>query len=242
MASSGEAYGMEESSSSTPKISLLDHVNGFHYNALKKSDNFVIDMDAFAHGINKDSTNNANSRITKSLSRKGSQRGGCGAEKKSNSNANDRDATLAASSPRVLYGVKEVGDPTVEKVKCYQTAGSTTGPSTPEKPAGAAIGSTDIPQVHHQITITTGNIITTPDSKSGFRRNSLKRSSHSWAIDPKRVLLFFATLWVYNPNFYQHALALEFETRNKSSYVCLRQVEPGNNSADILHAILEAQC
>ncbi|KAH9748210.1 hypothetical protein KPL70_004952 [Citrus sinensis] len=218
MASSGEAYGMEESSSSTPKISLLDHVNGFHYNALKKSDNFVIDMDAFSHGINKDSTNNANSRITlqKSLSRKGSQRGGCGAEKKSNSNANDRDATLAASSPR--------------------------GPSTPEKPAGAAIGSTDIPQVHHQITITTGNIITTPDSKSGFRRNSLKRSSHSWAIDPKRVLLFFATLWVYNPNFYQHALALEFETRNKSSYVCLRQVEPGNNSADILHAILEAQC
>lgn len=70
----------------------------------------------------------------------------------------------------------------------------------------------------------------------------MKRSSHSWAIDPKRVLLFFATLWVYNPNFYQHALALEFETRNKSSYVCLRQVEPGNNSADILHAILEAQC
>ncbi|ESR62340.1 hypothetical protein CICLE_v10016643mg [Citrus x clementina] len=218
MASSGKACGMEESSSSTPKISLLDHVNGFHYNALKKSDNFVIDMDAFSHGINKDSTNNANSRITlqKSLSRKGSQRGGCGAEKKSNSNANDRDATLAASSPR--------------------------GPGTPEKPAGAAIGSTDIPQVHHQITITTGNIITTPDSKSGFKRNSLKRSSHSWAIDPKRVLLFFATLWVYSPNFYQHALALEFETRNKSSYVCLRQVEPGNNSADILHAILEAQC
>ncbi|KAL9452716.1 hypothetical protein AB3S75_008498 [Citrus x aurantiifolia] len=170
MASSGEAYGMEESSSSTPKISLLDHVNGFHYNGLKKSDNFVIDMDAFSHGINKDSTNNANSRLTlqKSLSRKGSQRGGCGAEKKSNSNANDRDATLAASSPR--------------------------GPSTPEKPTGAAIGSTDIPQVHHQITVTTGNIITTPDSKSGFRRNSLKRSSHSWAIDPKRVLLFFATL------------------------------------------------
>lgn len=67
MASSGEAYGMEESSSSTPKISLLDHVNGFHYNALKKSDNFVIDMDAFSHGINKDSTNNANSRITVSF-------------------------------------------------------------------------------------------------------------------------------------------------------------------------------
>lgn len=29
----------------------------------------------------------------------------------------------------MLYGVKEVGDPTVEKVKCYQTAGSTTGGS-----------------------------------------------------------------------------------------------------------------
>lgn len=167
MASSGGACGVEKSSSSTPKISLLDRVNGFHCNALKKSDNFVIDMDAFSHGINKDNTNNANSRITlqKSLSRKGSQRGGCGAEKKSNSNTKDGDATLATSSPR-----------------------------GPEKPAAAAIGSTDIPQVHHQITITTGNIITTPDSKSGFRRNSFKRSSHSWAIDPKRVLLFFATL------------------------------------------------
>ncbi|KAJ4703200.1 Transmembrane protein [Melia azedarach] len=173
MASSCEACGLKENAS-TQKITLLDHLNGFQYNAAKKSDNFVIDMETFSHGAaDKDIT--ANSRITmqRNLSRKGSLRSGGAApspaEKKTNSVANDKDTV------------------------------ATTGPSTPEKPAVAAVGSTDQssgPHVHHQITITTGNIITTPDSRAAMKRNSFnfKRSSSPWAIDPKRVLFFFATL------------------------------------------------
>ncbi|KAJ0018002.1 hypothetical protein Pint_10880 [Pistacia integerrima] len=70
------------------------------------------------------------------------------------------------------------------------------GSSMPEKPTVVATDYPINPQVHHQITITTGNIITnTPDSgRCTVRRNSFKRSSSLWVLDPKRVLLFFATL------------------------------------------------
>lgn len=69
------------------------------------------------------------------------------------------------------------------------------GPITPEKPAVVA-GTADhpgSPQVHHQITVTAANIGTTTDGRCVARRNSFRRSS-SWAVDPKRVLFFFATL------------------------------------------------
>ncbi|KAI4295844.1 hypothetical protein L6164_035844 [Bauhinia variegata] len=157
------------------KISVSDHINAFQYTA-EESDSFVIDMDAFSSGINKDS--NTNSRITlqRSLSRKGSQRVG---DKKVNGNAtalHDRDTVPTACSPKAAL----------------------VGSCMPEKPTVAAVGSTDHstnPQVHHQITITTGNIIaaSTGESKSIGRRNSFRRSS-SWVLDPKRVLLLFATL------------------------------------------------
>ncbi|XP_017639737.1 uncharacterized protein LOC108481075 isoform X2 [Gossypium arboreum] len=59
-------------------------------------------------------------------------------------------------------------------------------------------GSTDRtnnPQVHHQITITTGNIKAPPDSRfSLLRRSNSRRSSSPWVLDPKRILFLFATL------------------------------------------------
>lgn len=60
MASSCEVYGLEEKMS-TQRISVSDHVNGFQYEA-EESDSFVIDMESFSHGGNKEIT--ANSRIT----------------------------------------------------------------------------------------------------------------------------------------------------------------------------------
>ncbi|KAJ4838733.1 hypothetical protein Tsubulata_033583 [Turnera subulata] len=162
----GELLAEEDMGSQ--KISLLEHLNRFQCTK-EKSDNFVIDMESFTNGPNKDV--NANARITRSLSRKGSQRLG---EKKINSNAstNDRDSIVATSPPR--------------------------GPGTPEKTAMVTAGTTDHssnPQVHHQITITTGNINPTTEGKCALRRNSfMKRSSPSWGLDPKRVLFFFATL------------------------------------------------
>uniref|UniRef100_A0A803NZ24 Uncharacterized protein n=1 Tax=Cannabis sativa TaxID=3483 RepID=A0A803NZ24_CANSA len=70
------------------------------------------------------------------------------------------------------------------------------GSCTPEKASGVTLGTTENssnPQVHHQITITAGNISTVTDGRSVLRRNSFKRSS-SWAFDPKKILFFFATL------------------------------------------------
>lgn len=69
------------------------------------------------------------------------------------------------------------------------------GCCTPEK-VGVAANHCSSPQVHHQITITAGNIAATAinDGRNFSRRNSFKRHSSNWGLDPKRVLLLFATL------------------------------------------------
>ncbi|XWS12794.1 hypothetical protein CRYUN_Cryun37aG0120800 [Craigia yunnanensis] len=177
LASSYESRGSEENIS-TQKISVSDHINGFQHTT-DKSDRFVIDMESFSHGgANKETNPNSRSTLQRNLSRKGSQRGdkkvitpSC-ANSNSSSTLNDRDSFVAtSSSPR--------------------------GSSTPEKPTVVALGSTghaSNPQVHHQITITTGNITAATESRFSLRRNSFKRSPPPWLLDPKRILLFFATL------------------------------------------------
>ncbi|XVF25977.1 hypothetical protein REPUB_Repub13aG0260600 [Reevesia pubescens] len=179
LTTSYEVRGSSEEKISTQKISVSDHINGFQYTT-DESDSFVVDMESFSHGGN-DREINPNSRFTKlqrSLSRKGTQRGDkkiitpiC-SNSNSNSSLNDRDSFVAiSSSPR--------------------------GSSTPEKPTAVAVGSNDHannPQVHHQITITTGNIIASTESRFSLRRNSFRRSPPPWLLDPKRILLLFATL------------------------------------------------
>ncbi|KAM1139152.1 hypothetical protein ACFX2I_036860 [Malus domestica] len=166
---SEEVYGLEEKMS-TQKISVSDHINGFHYTA-DKSDSFVIDMESFSHGgTDKDVT--ANSRVSRNVSRKWSQRGG---EKKIIRNVNSND--------------KEVSSTTTSHFA------TVVGSSTPEK-SPLAVGTIDQssnPHVHHQITVTAANIGTTTEGRCVVRRNSFRRSS-SWGIDPKRVLFFFATM------------------------------------------------
>ncbi|KAE8689711.1 Detected protein of unknown function [Hibiscus syriacus] len=49
-------------------------------------------------------------------------------------------------------------------------------------------------QVHHQITITTGSITAATESRFNPRRNSCRRPPPPWLLDPKRVLMLFATL------------------------------------------------
>ncbi|KAK9265415.1 hypothetical protein L1049_001664 [Liquidambar formosana] len=158
--------GLEEMD--TQKISVVSDYKS------EKSDSFVVDIESFSHGTDKD--RNANSRITlqRSLSRKGCQRGG---EKRTSSSAtaNERDTVVATSSPRAAL----------------------VGAGTPEMPMVVALGSTDHPsnpQVHHQITITASNISTNTESRWGSRKNSFRRSPPSWAIDPRKILIFFATL------------------------------------------------
>ncbi|PON39429.1 Transmembrane protein [Parasponia andersonii] len=156
------------------KISVSDHINGFHYTT-DKSDSFVIDMESFSHGNDKDIGARTKAKLQRSHSRKGPQRG---SEKKINSNntnVDDRGSAVDGPSPRAACVV---------------------GSCTPEKPGAVTTGTTDnssSPQVHHQITITAGNISTVTDGRSVLRRNSFKRSS-SCALDPKKVLFLFATL------------------------------------------------
>ncbi|KAA8519992.1 hypothetical protein F0562_014248 [Nyssa sinensis] len=172
--SSSEAYEIEEMGNQ--KFSISDQTNSLQSTNIK-SDSFTVDMERFSLSTEKDTS--AYSRITlqRSLSRKGSHRSG---EKKVNLvTGNERDmSVVATSSPRAAL----------------------VGASTPMV---VTVGATDhpiSPQLHHQITIMTGNMsgTTTPttitEGKLGGKRFSFRRSPPCWTIDPRRVLLFFATL------------------------------------------------
>ncbi|GAV73659.1 hypothetical protein CFOL_v3_17142 [Cephalotus follicularis] len=168
MAPSCEDSGKIEEKMGTQKVSEFDDVNGFQYTTEKADDSFVIDMDTFSQGNNKYVTANSRIKLQGSLSRKGSQRGG---QKKSNVNSN------TTANENVISPSKES--------------------RIAEKPAVMAVGPTDNgsdPQVHHQITITNGNISAITESRFALRRNSFKRSTLTWVFDPKRVLFFFAML------------------------------------------------
>lgn len=166
------------------KMTVPDHhINGLkNENGVSKSDTFIVDLNSFSNGLDKDSitnaTSNINSRITlqRSFSRKGPQRV---AERK----INDRDDHLASSSsPRATQVVP-----------------------MPEKsllPSTLPIGSSDLKKTdqhqhqhqQHQITIKTGGVSTIAADGRWGNRSSFKRSPPSWFLDPKRILLFFATL------------------------------------------------
>ncbi|KAL1317043.1 uncharacterized protein [Arachis hypogaea] len=144
--------------------SFVIHINAF-------SSSFPTTTAAAATTTTTTPPPNNNTRITlqRSLSRKGSQRGG---ERKVNENATLHDRDTATSSPKVG------------------------GSCTPEKAALLGVGSIDHsinPHIHHQIPVTPTGTTAAEGAKSLTRRNSFRRSS-LWALDPRRVLLFFATL------------------------------------------------
>ncbi|CAJ1977274.1 unnamed protein product [Sphenostylis stenocarpa] len=167
--SSREVLESEQKIMGTQRISVSDHINAYQYST-EEADSFVIDMDSFS---------SPSTKITPMLIpelQKGSQRGG---DRKVNGNVtfHDRDTVPTTCAPKAALA----------------------GSCTAEKSAAVAVGSTQHSpntQVHHQITITASNMCnttTTTESKCVTRRNSFKRPS-SWLLDPKRVLLFFATL------------------------------------------------
>ncbi|KAK8517328.1 hypothetical protein V6N13_092609 [Hibiscus sabdariffa] len=174
---------VSEEKTSTQKISILDHTNGFQYTTTDKSDSFVIDTESFSHGgFHKES--NPNPRITRSLSRKGSQR-----DKKKKTIApglSDRDSSVSTSSPKVLSWMQSFC------MDCLKFQWS----CMPEKPTVVVAGTTDPAtnqQVHHQITITTGSIAAATESRFS-RRNSCRRPPPPWLLDPKGILMLFAAL------------------------------------------------
>ncbi|XP_023001305.1 uncharacterized protein LOC111495477 isoform X1 [Cucurbita maxima] len=161
-----------EETKNSQKISVCNQPNGVHYSA--NSDSFVIDMNGFSNGGTKEPNTNPRITLQRNLSRKGSQRGG---DKMiaSNTAPMDRDS----SSPTVAVGAT-MAEKAGAKVAVAVAVGSQ------QDHLGVA-------QVHHQITITTANTAA-PVERGFLRRNSFRRPSSSWFLDPKKVLLLFATV------------------------------------------------
>ncbi|CAM8991623.1 unnamed protein product [Rhodiola kirilowii] len=166
----------------TQRISVVsDQSNELGYNK-EKGDSFLVDIDGFGHSEDKDSSPNSHITWQRNLSRKGSLRGAGEKRMCSSPTSNERDGSLvsvASSSPKAS---------TVES-----------NSNMPEVLLGTAVGTSDQPAnspSHHQITITAGNVGTNDaDSKWSNRRSySFRRPPPTWAIDPRKILFFFATL------------------------------------------------
>ncbi|KAK6133341.1 hypothetical protein DH2020_032912 [Rehmannia glutinosa] len=203
-----QAGEMEENGGN--KIYVSDgHVNGVQQSrTINSDDSFVVDMRRLSHLTEKDI--NSNSRITvctvflkkkwflftqmiyvekrplkhifvdiiklqRNLSRKGCSRGG---EKKIPSTTNQRNATMLATSPTAVATLR--------------------GGVQLEKPVLVSMGPTEpsvIPQVHHQITISNGAVgSAVAECKRGGKRFGFRHSQSTWSIDPRRILMFYATL------------------------------------------------
>lgn len=111
-------------------------------------------------------------KLQRSLSRKGSQRVG---DRKLNG--------ITTLSPHSHDINNNNNNKDAISALCSPKGTLTGSCSTPDKAASMAVGSTD-----HFINTTA------TETKSITRRNSFIRSSSSCPLDPKRVLIFFATL------------------------------------------------
>ncbi|CAN8325464.1 unnamed protein product [Cochlearia groenlandica] len=147
-------------------------------------DGFVtIDVESFSPNFHKEfSSSSPRINLQRSVSRKGSPRSNNERKLHCDANGNDKDISFPQSPLR--------------------------GSSTPEKPS--IVGptthvdtSTTVATVPlHQITVTTavaaaGNMISEQNRERRFgftRKSSFKRSHTSWMLDPKKIVLFFATL------------------------------------------------
>lgn len=151
-----------------------------------KADSYIVDIERFS-SVLAEKDLNANSRIIlqRSLSRKGSQRGG----ETNFSFADDKDHTQVATSPRVKK-IMAMEAPTLHRG------------GTSEKPTAVVMGATDLsinpPPPHNSITIITsgsGGAAVAAESMVGGRRLSFRRTSSSrWTFDPRKILFFFATI------------------------------------------------
>ncbi|CAM8991622.1 unnamed protein product [Rhodiola kirilowii] len=149
----------------TQRISVVsDQSNELGYNK-EKGDSFLVDIDGFGHSEDKDSSPNSHITWQRNLSRKGSLRGAGEKRMCSSPTSNERDGSLVSVASS---SPKAVG--------------------TSDQPANSPS--------HHQITITAGNVGTNDaDSKWSNRRSySFRRPPPTWAIDPRKILFFFATL------------------------------------------------
>ncbi|XP_024005232.1 uncharacterized protein LOC18029601 isoform X2 [Eutrema salsugineum] len=147
-------------------------------------DGFVtIDVESFSSPLFHKDLSSSSPRITRSVSRKGSPRSNNERKLHCDANGNDKETSFPQSPLR--------GSSTPEKPS---TLGSIDHAGTTSTTATAVSASP-----LHQITVTTAAPATISDQsrerRFGFsRKSSFKRSHTSWMLDPKKIVLFFATL------------------------------------------------
>ncbi|KAG7621261.1 hypothetical protein ISN44_As04g021750 [Arabidopsis suecica] len=151
-------------------------------------DGFVtIDVESFSNVIHKDfSSSSPRITLQRNVSRKGSPRSNNERKLHFDANGNDKEISFPQSPLR--------GSSTPEKA-------STVGPTEHAGTATTAATAVSASPLH-QITVTTaataaGNMITDQNRERRFgfsRKSSFKRSHTSWMLDPKKIVLFFATL------------------------------------------------
>ncbi|CAL9226262.1 unnamed protein product [Arabidopsis halleri] len=151
-------------------------------------DGFVtIDVESFSNVIHKDfSSSSPRITLQRNVSRKGSPRSNNERKLHFDANGNDKETSFPQSPLR--------GSSTPEKP-------NTVGPTEHAGTATTAATAVSASQLH-QITVTTaatpaGNVITDQNRERRFgfsRKSSFKRSHTSWMLDPKKIVLFFATL------------------------------------------------
>ncbi|KAL0762892.1 hypothetical protein Bca101_079043 [Brassica carinata] len=155
---------------------------GFHTPV--NPDGYVtIDVESFSHVIHKDIPSSSPRR---SVSRKESLRSNNERKLHSNANGNDKETSSPQSPLR--------GSCTPEKASTVRPIDHVGTDTT----AATIVSASPL----HQITVTTtaatgGNVISEQNRERRFgfaRKSSFKRSRTSWMLDPKKILIFFATL------------------------------------------------
>ncbi|CAF2130563.1 unnamed protein product [Brassica napus] len=159
---------------------------GFHTPV--NPDGYVtIDVESFSHVIHKDfSSSSPRVTLQRSVSRKESLRSNNERKLHSNANGNDKETSSPQSPVR--------GSCTPEKASTVRPIDHVGTDTT----AATIVSASPL----HQITVTTtsatgGNMISEQNRERRFgfaRKSSFKRSRTSWMLDPKKILIFFATL------------------------------------------------
>ncbi|XP_018481211.1 uncharacterized protein LOC108852203 isoform X2 [Raphanus sativus] len=145
----------------------------------------TIDVESFSHVIHQDFSSSS-PRVTRSVSRKESPRSNNERKLHSNANGNDKETSFPQSPLRGSCTPEKAG--TVGPIDHLSTVTT----------AATAVSASPL----HQITVTTtaataGNMISKQNRERRFgfaRKSSFKRSRTSWMLDPKKILIFFATL------------------------------------------------
>ncbi|KAL9264381.1 hypothetical protein AKJ16_DCAP18344 [Drosera capensis] len=145
-----------------------------------RSDTYTVDLERLSKGLDCDSPANSTITLLRSLSRKGPTYSGGGSKMIFPLRPIDKDTPLMASR----------SIPTALSTDRHEKPASLPGVAMAENTENQQI----YPQPQHQITIKTANISNAIDGNLS-KKHGIRRSPRSRFPGPRKILLFFATLF-----------------------------------------------